>query len=89
MKNLVIVIMLICMVGCAAQDDSIYQFAEPMDPNWSEKYGDDERSLVAMNLSVNRARTLQNQQILAEIAKRFLALEQLHVDPNDPNDVTR
>lgn len=96
MKNLVIglVVVMIC-VGCAESvRTEVYdpnapelQFLGVTDPNWARDYGDTKDTRIILNVSANRGMALQNRNVLAEIAKRFLALEALHIDPNDPNEV--
>jgi hypothetical protein len=63
------------------------QFLIPADPNWIKDYGDNERTRILYNVSVNRGLALNNRNVLAEVARRLIALEQLHIDPNDPNKV--
>ena len=96
MRNLVIVLAVLMMcVGCMeTQTERPYdpnapelQYILPTDPNWANDYGDNERTRLLMNVSVNRGMALQNRNVLAEISKRFLALEALHIDPNEPNEV--
>jgi len=64
--------------------DQILQFLVPTDPNWARDYGDNERTRIILNVSANRGMALQSRKILAEVAKRLIALEK-RFDPNDPN----
>ena len=65
--------------------------ADLTDPNWIKENGISKESREFYNISVNRGMALKNQTILAEVAKRLIALEQAHIDPNesvvDPNEV--
>lgn len=86
MKKIVITITMLLICGCAETtqiDETIYdpnapelRFLAPTDPNWAVKYGDNERTRVILNVSANRGMSLQNRNILAELAKRVIALEE-------------
>jgi hypothetical protein len=77
-----------CEIYTAVSDpcDPALQYILPADPNWMRDFGDNERTRILMNISVNRGMALRNTQFLAELSKRFLALDALHKDPNDPNE---
>jgi len=65
--------------------DMALQFLVPADPNWIKDYGDNERTRILYNVSVNRGQSLNNRNVIAEIARRLIALEQrneLHIEPN-------
>lgn len=63
--------------------------AELTDPNWIAENGVSKESRVLYNISVNRGMALKNQVILAEVAKRLIAMEATMIDPNEqpgPNE---
>ena len=94
MKNLaILLVMIVICVGCTEPAQRIYdpnapelQFLAVTDPNWARDYGDTKDTRILLNVSVNRGMSLQNRTVLAEVAKRLIALEQ-RFDPNDPNEV--
>lgn len=58
------------------------QFLIPTDPNWARDYGDNERTRIILNVSANRGMSLNNRNVLAEVAKRLIAME-ARFDPNE------
>lgn len=65
-------------------------FLAKTDPNWVRNYGDTKETQELYNLSLLRAMVLRDEKVTSIIARRLIALEQQHVDPNvatDPNEV--
>jgi len=74
--------------------DAALSYLEPSDPNWIRDFGDNERTRHIHQTSKNRVMILRDEQKTAEIARRLIVLESLHIeelralsDPNDPNEV--
>ena len=89
------VLSLICLTGCTETTQGVYDpnapelkyMIELTDPNWIEEVGISRDSRVLFNVSVNRGIALKNQAILAEVARRVIAIEKWRNSLTDPNEV--
>lgn len=94
----IVVVITIYMAGCAVQD--VYdpnapelKFLGATDPNFASDHGDTRETRELYNICLNRGLINRDRLVLAEVCKRMLVLESLHIKgaPRlhriDPNEV--